>query len=198
LTWAATATGSRNRVVQRFGGGATVTIRRHHTLVNRSTGDAVSKLALDGAVTAGDSTLSLKKQHLVGDLPIGITFKLAGDATTYTTTNAVKAESSALADVTFSPVAAANAATEIPVLLQTEYADYSFLASSKRFRREEVDGSTVQTGDRQIALSALAEPVAIDDQDQVIFNGKLYAVVGVDLHTHGSTNTGTTLHVRGV
>lgn len=198
MSWAQVATGSRDRLVRRFGAGGEVTVRRHHTLTNPSTGAALATLAVNGTTALGAAVIDLDATAVQGKLVAGITFTIAGDATTYTVAADSTAASNALASVTFTPVLAAEAADDAAVTVTSQSKDYAFKASAKRFTREQVGISGVQTGDQLLSVSALIEPIEITDQDQVLWNGTVFDIVSAETHKHGSVNTGTTLHIRGV
>ncbi len=64
MSFASRSEGSIDRLVRHFGGGAEVTLRRAHSLVNPNTGAALNVLAVNGTVAAGGSSLDLDSTYL--------------------------------------------------------------------------------------------------------------------------------------
>ncbi len=63
----------------------------------------VTLLTVDGRRIVGDRQIDLVRAPLVGGLPAGVHFTVAGDPTLYTTTNATTAQANAVRGVKFTP-----------------------------------------------------------------------------------------------
>lgn len=157
----------------------------------------MSTLAVDGTTAVGASSITLDGATVIGTLPIGITFTIAGDATVYTTTNAVDASSNSLAAVTFSPVLAAEAADDAVVTLTAEFATYTFPCAVLAFEERDITGTTTQSGDRTVVLDITGNTVVPSDDDQLTVQGKVVSIESIKPFKPGDDLEAIRLHARG-
>jgi len=171
---------SASRLVRHFGGGGTAALRRSHTLRNSQTGTAIAALAVAGARLAGAATITLDATKLVGKIPAGLRFTIAGDATVYETTAAVEASGGALANVPITPVLAADAADDAAVTIVRPYGEWTFFRSRGTSRGEDdLEGAGTQR--RRMHLDATGAEVTPEQGDLLVENGETQPIVGVDV-----------------
>jgi len=177
------------RVARHFGDDRTVVVRKRCELFNPTTDDPLLTLALNGAATAGDTSVNLDAASLSGSLRPGLTLTIAGDATTYVVTNEVRATGNALASVSILPVLAANAADDTAVTVAASV-DYSFYSSFASIPDGLIDGTMIQRGDRKLVLSAEGVTYAPSNFDTLIVDGVGLNILYVNSISPGSGLTG--------
>jgi hypothetical protein len=141
-------------------------------------GGAVTDLRVAVQGAAGASSLMLAGTGAKGDLPKGLTFAVAGDATTYTLSSAAAAAGGSLS-VSFTPVLAQIAAVGAVVTFASSV-DYPNLPAL-RGRLMEQDVARGFSGDAtrlEIAAEALGSVVP-ERGDLVEFGGRIEAVLDV-------------------
>jgi len=195
MTYATRAIGSIDRLARHFGAGDTITVRRHHSLIDPAGGN-ITALAVDTLTALGAATIDLDATRVQGKLVAGITFTIASDATTYTTTNTVTAASNALAGVTFTPVLTQQAADDAVVTITGTYADYEFVKSKRSFMDRDI-GDTIDASDRKLIVSALGQSIVPDDDDQILEGGVVLEVVTIRAYKPGDTEAGYVIWVKG-
>lgn len=125
------------RRIAHGGDAAACTLRRRHTLQASGSGNLALKVR--GAVLAGASAvdLDLNGPALVGTLPAGIKFTIAGDATVYTVAATAQAAANILTAVSFTPALAANAANDAAVTITQAYGDQVYTEMRGAFRKDD-------------------------------------------------------------
>lgn len=196
MSWSLGARGSIDRLVRHFGEGHQITLRRIHSLKDPQTGKAVATLDVKGTVAIGGSTIDLDKTYLEGELKSGIQFTVAGDATVYETTNAIRASLNVLTGVTFTPVLVAEATDNAVVTISNPFKDFVFPCTVGRFRLMDLNDQ-IQSADRKITASVLGATVEWDDDDEALLDGKLLQVKDVWPLEPGTTRSGVVFHVAG-
>lgn len=187
---------SASRLIRHFGSGGAVLLRRLHTLRNSQTGAAVTALAVAGARLAGVAAISLDAPKLVGRIPAGLRFTIAGDATVYETTAAVAAAAGTLADVPITPALALDAADDAAVTIVRPYGEWSFLATRGTTRSEDdLDGAG--TTRRRYHLDATGAEVTPEQGDLLVEDGETHPVVGVDVVAPAGATVRFALEVGG-
>ena len=193
MTYAARAQASIHRLSQHFSDNATLTLRRNHTLVNQRSGAAVTTLAVRGLTSAGASLINLDGPNLKGVLPVGITYTIAGDGTTYTVATAnVRADQDTgrLDSVAFTPVLAAEAADDAVVTLATDYKEYTFACARRHFFADEVTDQIAQN-DWRFMVSSVGAAVEIDlETDALEFDGQPLGVISLEPFEPGTERAG--------
>lgn len=194
--YAQRAKATADRLVRRFGGGATATISRPNSLVNRLTGQAYAALAVDGTTSAGAGTITLDAVNLKGVMRKGTTYTIAGDATVYTTSADVTAASGALTGVTFTPVLAAEASDDAVVTITQNGGSYSYVCAVKGFREEDINGTDVKGDDRMVILSLVGEDLTdLSTKDVLTVQGTVEQIQRVLPYQPGDDVSTIRLHV---
>lgn len=189
---------SLRRLAVRFGGTATATVRRHHTLHDAQDGSEISTLAVNGTASAGATTINLDTApRLHGSLPQGITFTIAGDGTTYTVASRVNAASNALASVAISPALAAEAADDAVVTV-AETVERSIPCAVGMYRDLDKATALIEVGDRKVLLATGHLPWTLDREfDTLILPGETAARTFKDLSRYkgGTIEAGAKVQV---
>lgn len=131
----------QGRVLRHLGDGATVVVRRRHSLKTQRQGKPTNALLVNGAHSAGASTLSLRADLLDGTLPKGC--KVTAGGTEYTATADAVVSSGVLA-VPVSPVLAGSLSDGAAATVTGPSADYTFTVM-----RGSIDGDVTDAGERQ-------------------------------------------------
>ena len=187
--------GSQERLIRHFGEAGTVTLRQRHSLRDPSTGSVPTTLAVAGLTAVGSGVIDLDATYLEGSLIPGITFTIAGDATSYTAENTVEAGSNVLSGVAFVPPLATQAADDAVVTLVSTTADTTVKAAVSRFVDEVIDGTRIMAGDRLVILDVKDLSVEVDTETQVVANGTVYQIQDVLPLSPGASNFAMRLHV---
>jgi len=180
MSFSARGRATVDRLNARFGGGSLVTLTRDSTVQNASTGEPLETLDVAAAASLGATTIDLDAPELRGTLVAGATFTIPSiDAQVYTVAADVIAASDRLAGVTFTPGLTGAAADNLGVTLTSASATYTVPCTLLDFQDREVDGDTIQTGDRKLLVSATGLAITPDEADAVTVGGVRYKVVRV-------------------
>lgn len=165
---------SATRLMRHFSDGATITLRRRHTLKSQRRGTPTVALVVNGAHLAGVSAISLRADLLEGILLAGGKFTIAGNATVYTVQADAEATAAALS-ASISPVLAANAADGAAVTLTLSYVDYTFVGMRGRQDVENIDTGEASTrrlvhlaGENAPVTPRLTDFIVLDSDPQII------------------------------
>ncbi len=185
---------SIDRLVQRFGGGGTVTMRRRSTLANAATGAPVSALTLGASVSLGASSLSLTASNLVGSVPAGLVLTVAGVSGSYTVQSAAVASGGSVA-VTVSPVLASGASAGAAVTITQGYGEQTIRRARGRLTAEATDPSQRVAAARRYHLSAVGVTYAPAVGQVLVDGAEIADVLHVRTRESGAEVTGWIVEV---
>lgn len=173
------------RNVRRFGGGATVTLRRRNDLQDRSGGNLVTALELASDHLEGAATIDLVSPAgaLSGTLNEGLELTIAGAA--YRVTATARPVGDALSGVSITPSLASAAADGVPVAVPLHR---QVELPTMRVSQAEVaaDGRLVRISGEDFLVPAQSAALVPREQDVLVVDGGQEEVTRVD--TVGSTN----------
>ncbi len=183
--------GAARRRIQHFGSGAKAVRREVSSLLNPNTGGALTTLAVQGLTASAATSIILDSTAMLGKLPNGAQFTIAGDGTTYTLTADASASSNA---VTCSINALqAQAADDAVVTITQPYGEKTYKAKLSHFRADEV-GEDIRIDDFKLEL---ATPDEFSKEDKnVTFDGSALNIVGVTPFAPGTEQSSVILHCR--
>lgn len=190
------ASASFDRLTRHFGHNATITLRRNHTLTTKQ-GAAVTALAVNGTVAAGQASFDLDAANLDegGVLPIGITLTHDGNTYTVTTADARVNSSGVLSGVAITPVLASEATDDDAVTIATTYKDYTLPCARRHFFADETS-EAISENDWRFMVSAVPGIVDFNTEtDAAIFDGQPLTVVSVEAVEPGTERVGLILKV---
>ena len=134
---------------------------------------------VNGAIVAGASAIGFRDAlSIQGRLNAGDKFTIVGDATVYTISMAVNSASGLFSAVPFAPVAAQNEADGAAATF-TFAADSAILALFTSFPFHLINGTSIQTNDRQMRFLASALVFTPVVTDQVFYAGEQYDVIEI-------------------
>lgn len=159
--FAAAARSMQTANIRHFGGDASVTLVRTMKVQKNGTSDVL--LEVNGAHTAGVSTISLKLTGLRtgSSIPTGAKFTIAGNATVYTLSAEATVTTIGQVSVAVTPVLAANAADGADITWTQPYGTYTYRYSRRgRDLTAATDGSGTVVAEtiNLEATDALPEP----------------------------------------
>jgi hypothetical protein len=173
------------RIVQHFGEGMTIILRRRHSLVDESDTPA-SVLVLDGDHGEGSTVLALKSDRLEGRMVPGLTLTVGGE--TYEAAAEARAISNALAvALTAGLVNDAQDGDEVEVQASRDYAvKASRIDGLKSLPDGKLQESTLET----YAVPALGASTEPRSDDLLLSDGQPGDALSVVPYRPGGTNIG--------
>ena len=197
MSFALRARASVDRVARHFGDGATITLRRNHTLANGRTGAKITALEVNGTVAIGGTSVNLDAAGLDpgGLLPVGITLTHDGNTYTVATANVRVNSSGVLSGVAITPALVSEATDGDAMTIATTYKDYTLTAARRHFFEDETT-ENITTKDWRFLVSAVGASVEFNTEtDAAIFDGQELNVVSVEPYEPGTVRAGLILAV---
>jgi len=160
--------GMISRRIRHLGGGATVAIRKRHTLRSSKTGKTPS-LTVQTTTPAGASSVPIEGTDLKGRLPRGAKLSFAGDATVYELAAAADAEDGVLT-VTLTAALDQEATAGAAVTLEQPYGEQTAIACRTEYSADEVS-DVVPAESRRIRMVAAGITDRPEEGDLASFSG---------------------------
>jgi hypothetical protein len=185
---------SATRLIHRLGDHSAVTLRRRHTLKTQRGGGPTNSLLVNGAHTAGASTLVLRAAGtlLEGTFPKGCAVTVSGTA--YTASADATAASN-LVTLTVTPVLAGNLTDATAATVTTTYADHTFYALRSGQSLENIETGELAT--RRVLHLAYRSDITPATTDHIVVDSAQRGVVSVELVNPGAGVTHTRVVVGG-
>jgi hypothetical protein len=182
------------QVARLLGGGATVTLRRRHSLISLKS--VPSTLLLAGAHAEGATAVSLRATNLSGSIVPGLRLTIGGTQYEVGGSAEVRAVSNTLGAVPITTPLAVAAADGATVTVEP-FRDYSVPVVYVQRREELADGTLVRGGGQDLIVPYDGASIAPRSDDAIVIGGIPGETVSVDPIQPGNVVAGWRLRRAG-